>query len=96
MDQDRLTGAATEMGGKIKDAVGGLVGDTQTQADGKLDQVSGQLQNAYGSAKDMVRQEAGTLGNQLDGFLKDRPMLSLLAAAGFGFVLSKLTQSTRR
>ena len=52
MDEDRIKGAATDFGGKAKDAIGGLMGDKKTQAEGKADQVSGQLQNAYGSAKD--------------------------------------------
>ncbi len=34
MDEDRFKGAATNVGGKVKDAVGGLTGDTKTQAEG--------------------------------------------------------------
>ncbi|MGI4940103.1 MAG: CsbD family protein, partial [Janthinobacterium lividum] len=37
MDEDRIKGAATNIGGKVKDAVGGLTGDTKTQAEGKAD-----------------------------------------------------------
>jgi len=58
MDEDRIKGAATNVGGKVKDAAGGLLGDSKTQAEGKADQVSGELQNAYGSAKDAVREGA--------------------------------------
>ncbi len=96
MDEDRFKGAATNVGGKVKDAVGGLTGDTKTQAEGKFDQVSGQVQNAYGSAKDAIRDEAGSLGAQLDDFMKEHPLASLLAAGGVGYLLAKLTQSSRR
>lgn len=96
MDEDRFKGAATNIGGKVKDAVGGLTGDGKTQAEGKLDQASGQLQNAYGSAKDAVREQAGTLGAQLDDALKEHPLASLLAAAGVGYLFAKLTQPSRR
>ena len=90
MDQDRMKGAATNVGGKVKDAVGGMLGDSKTQAEGKADQLGGQLQNAYGSAKDEVREIADTAGTQLDEFIKERPMAALLAAAGVGYVLSFL------
>jgi uncharacterized protein YjbJ (UPF0337 family) len=90
MDQNRIEGAATNIGGKVKDAVGGLVGDTKTQAEGKTDQVSGQLQNAYGSAKDSASEAVSTLGTQIDGFIKDKPVMALLSAVGVGYVLARL------
>lgn len=95
MDQNRIEGAATNIGGKLKDAVGGLTGDTKTQAEGKMDQVSGQLQNAYGSAKDSASEVASTIGSQIDGFLKDKPAMALLSAAGIGYLLARLTQHRR-
>ena len=92
MDEDRLKGAATNLGGKAKDAIGGLIGDTKTQAEGKADQASGRMQNAYGSAKDGARETAETLEAQLGSFVKERPLMALLSAAGIGWVLSRLTQ----
>ncbi len=90
MDEDRIKGAATNVGGKVKDAAGGLLGDSKTQAEGKADQVSGELQNAYGSAKDAVREGADTLGTQVDSLMKERPMVALLGAVGVGYVLARL------
>jgi len=90
MDEDRIKGAATNVGGKVKDAAGGLLGDSKTQAEGKADQVSGELQNAYGSAKDAVREGADTLGTQVDSLMKEQPMLALLGAVGVGYVLARL------
>ncbi len=90
MDAGRLKGAATETGGKVKDAAGGLLGDSKTQAEGKADQASGQLQNAYGSAKDTLREGADTLGTQVDSLLKEHPMAALLGAVGVGYVLARL------
>ena len=69
MDEDRVKGAATNIGGKVKDAVGGLTGDTKTQAEGKMDQATGQVQNAYGSAKDAV---AVTVPHELVHALQDQ------------------------
>ncbi len=90
MDEDRVKGSATDIGGKVKDAAGGLLGDNKMQAEGKADQVSGQLQNAYGSAKDTLSEGADTLGAQVDSLLKDRPMMALLGAVGVGYVLARL------
>ncbi len=90
MDEDQIKGAATNIGGKVKDAAGGLLGDSKTQAEGKADQASGQVQNAYGSAKDAVRESADTLGTQVDSFVKERPMAALLGAVGVGYVLARL------
>ncbi len=92
MDEDRIKGAATDLGGKVKDAVGDLTGDAKTQAEGKADQVSGQLQNTYGSAKDSAREAADTLEAQLSSFVRERPLVALLSAAGVGWVLSRLMQ----
>ncbi len=90
MDEDRVKGSATDIGGKVKDAAGGLLGDNKMQAEGKADQVTGQLQNAYGSAKDALSEGADTLGAQVDSLLKERPMVALLGAVGVGYVLARL------
>ncbi len=90
MDEDRIKGSASDIGGKVKDAAGGLLGDNKLQAESKADQVSGQLQNAYGSAKDAVSEGAETLGTQVDSLLKERPMVALLGAVGIGYVLARL------
>ena len=81
---------SAQLGGKAKDVLGGLTGDAKTQAEGKADQVSGQVQNAYGSAKDGAREAAGTLEAQITSFTKERPVVALLSAAGVGWVLSRL------
>ena len=90
MDEDRVKGSATDIGGKVKDAAGGLHLVVAQQAEGKADQVTGQLQNAYGSAKDALSEGADTLGAQVDSLLKERPMVALLGAVGVGYVLARL------
>ena len=90
MDEDRIKGAATNIGGKVKDAAGGLLGDSKTQAEGKADQAGGQVQNAYGSAKDTVREGTDTLATQVDSLMKERPMTALLGAVGVGYILARL------
>lgn len=57
-DHDRIEGAAKNMGGKVKEGVGKLTGDTKLQAEGKADQVEGKVQNTVGGVKDSLRDKA--------------------------------------
>ncbi len=49
--ENNLEGNAKDVKGKVKDAWGGLTGDTSTQAEGKLDQAKGKVQDAFGDAQ---------------------------------------------
>ena len=55
VDKDRIAGSAKQVKGKLKVAVGKVVGDAKLQSEGKADQVKGKLQNAAGSLKDTLR-----------------------------------------
>jgi uncharacterized protein YjbJ (UPF0337 family) len=76
MDENRVEGAARNVGGELEDAVGRLTGDASTQARGKVDQAAGQAQNAYGQLADGVRD-----------FTSDQPLVALIAAVGIGAIL---------
>ena len=56
-DNDRVEGAAKNMGGKIKEAAGNVTGDEKLKAEGKADQVAGKVQNAVGGIKDSLRDD---------------------------------------
>jgi uncharacterized protein YjbJ (UPF0337 family) len=70
MDEDRITGAAKELGGKVNGATGELVGDRQTQPEGKATELKGSAQNLYGQAKDTLSDAAdqarGCAGDAFD------------------------------
>jgi uncharacterized protein YjbJ (UPF0337 family) len=53
-DHDRIEGSAKNVGGKIKEGVGKMTGDSKLQAEGKADQVEGKVQNVVGGAKDAL------------------------------------------
>jgi uncharacterized protein YjbJ (UPF0337 family) len=55
MDKDRIAGAAHEVKGSIKEAVGKAVGDEKLKSDGKAEKTAGKIQNAIGGAKDTLR-----------------------------------------
>ena len=57
-DQDRIEGAAKNMGGKIKEAAGKVTGAEKLKAEGRADQVEGKVQNAVGGLKDTIRDKS--------------------------------------
>jgi uncharacterized protein YjbJ (UPF0337 family) len=58
-DKDRVEGSAKNMGGKLKEGVGNLTGDSKMQAEGKGDQAEGKIQNAVGGIKDKAKEIFG-------------------------------------
>ena len=55
VDRDRVAGSAQQAKGAVKDAVGGVLGDTKLQAEGKLDKVEGKAQNTAGGIQDTLK-----------------------------------------
>jgi uncharacterized protein YjbJ (UPF0337 family) len=55
MEEEHVKGAADKAKGAVKDAVGGLTGDSKLQAEGKIDKVKGAAHNAVGDVKDAVK-----------------------------------------
>ncbi len=49
--EDSLRGKGNDLKGKVKDAVGGLTGDSSLQAEGKLDQAKGKVQDTFGKGE---------------------------------------------
>lgn len=47
-DENSLKGIGNDLKGKVKDAAGGLTGDTSLQAEGKWDQLKGKAQKKIG------------------------------------------------
>jgi uncharacterized protein YjbJ (UPF0337 family) len=55
MNEDRLTGSAANLGGKVKEGAGKVTGDEKLKGEGKLDQAKGKVQNAVGGIKDALK-----------------------------------------
>jgi uncharacterized protein YjbJ (UPF0337 family) len=55
MDKDRVAGAAHQVKGGAKEAVGKVTGDTRTQAEGAAEKAAGKVQNTAGGVKDAAR-----------------------------------------
>lgn len=55
MDKEHVKGAEEKSGGKIKEAVGHIIGNKKLENEGKVDQVKGAVHNAVGDAKDALK-----------------------------------------
>ena len=58
MDENRVVGAAKNLGGRVQESYGRAVGDVKAQAEGLTDQVKGAAQELYGQARDGASQIA--------------------------------------
>jgi uncharacterized protein YjbJ (UPF0337 family) len=61
-----VKGKATEAKGKIKDAAGGLTGNTGLQAEGKVDQLGGKIRNAVGNAERKLAKQDSETDDDID------------------------------
>jgi uncharacterized protein YjbJ (UPF0337 family) len=56
--EDSVEGKTKDLTGKIKDAAGGLTGDSSLQAEGKIDQLKGKAQDAVGKVERKLGEKA--------------------------------------
>ena len=56
--EDSVEGKAKDLKGRIKDAAGGLTGDSSLQAEGKIDQLKGKAQDAVGKIERKIGEKA--------------------------------------
>jgi uncharacterized protein YjbJ (UPF0337 family) len=57
MNDEHVKGTADKAKGAVKDAVGGLTGDSKLQAEGKLDKAKGAAHNIAGDVKAAVKKD---------------------------------------
>jgi uncharacterized protein YjbJ (UPF0337 family) len=81
MEENQFEGTARDLGGKVQDAVGGLTGDEEMQAKGKVNQFSGQAQKTFGAAKEELQDQ-----------VKNQPLTALAIVAGLAFTLGFLAR----
>ncbi len=55
MDKNRIEGAAHQVKGSIKEAVGKVTGKRDLEIEGKAEKAAGEMQSSVGKAKDTVR-----------------------------------------
>jgi uncharacterized protein YjbJ (UPF0337 family) len=55
MDKNRVEGAAKQVKGTVKEAMGKVTGNRTTQAEGAAEKLAGKVQSRIGEAADAVR-----------------------------------------
>jgi uncharacterized protein YjbJ (UPF0337 family) len=55
MDKDRIQGAGKQVKGTVKQAIGKVTGNKQTEVEGAAEKMVGNVQSKIGQAKDTVR-----------------------------------------
>jgi uncharacterized protein YjbJ (UPF0337 family) len=52
--ENQLEGSGKALKGRVKDAVGGLLGDESLQGEGKMDRLKGKIQDTFGKGQEDV------------------------------------------
>ncbi len=55
MNKDQVKGAAKDLGGKVQEEVGKLVGSKHQQTEGIKNQIAGKMQEKVGDLKEAVK-----------------------------------------
>jgi uncharacterized protein YjbJ (UPF0337 family) len=55
MNKDQVKGGAKDLGGKVQEEAGKLVGSEKTEAKGLKNQAEGKIQKGFGNAKENVK-----------------------------------------
>lgn len=97
MNEDRIAGTARNLGGKVQEGYGRVTGDTQSQAEGLMNQAAGTAQDLYGQAKDSaseaaqaVRRGAADAQDYVRGLIEQRPYTATVAALCIGWLIGRM------
>lgn len=97
MDENRLTGTARNVGGKVEEGFGRITENTRAQTEGLVNQAAGAAQNLYGQARDGVADAAGaaqdtaaTLDKWLRRTVETQPYTTAIVAVGIGWLLGRM------
>jgi uncharacterized protein YjbJ (UPF0337 family) len=64
-NSDEVEGKIDQAKGKIKQGVGGLIGDRELEDEGAADEASGKVQETFGTAKRKVGEAVQDLGDRI-------------------------------
>ena len=94
MTDDRIAGTVRNVGGKVQEGAGKVMGDTTTEVKGVMNQAAGAVQDAYGKTVDAAMEGAQTVKEvAVDGhdavrkFVEDNPHTATAIALGIGLLI---------
>ena len=96
MDENRLSGTAKKLGGKVEEGLGRVTGDAKTQGEGQLKQAEGSIQDLYGQAIDsagdtieLAKMTATSAEDTIRDFIENRPYTTAAIALGLGWLIGR-------
>jgi uncharacterized protein YjbJ (UPF0337 family) len=84
---DELEGTVNKFAGKAQAAAGEALGDSKIEAEGRMREAAGTIKENYEAAANQVR----GFTEELTERIHETPLLAVLAAAGVGYLLGRLT-----
>jgi uncharacterized protein YjbJ (UPF0337 family) len=90
MDENRISGTARNVAGKVEKGLGPAAGDASSEFKGKLDEAAGAAQDLYGQTADAARQTAVTFDKWLRNTIETQPYTSAIVAVGIGWFLGRM------
>ena len=97
MDENRVAGTARNVGGKVEEGFGQVMGDTKTRTEGLVNQAAGAAQDLYGQARDgaadaagAARDNAAAIEKWLRRTIETQPYTTAIAAIGIGWLLGRM------
>jgi uncharacterized protein YjbJ (UPF0337 family) len=96
MDENRISGAAKNLAGKMEEGLGRATGDAKTRIQGQARQTEGSIQELYGkavnSAEDTieaVRQMPASLDDTIRHYIERNPYTTAAIALGIGWLVGR-------
>lgn len=96
MDENRIAGAARNVGGKAQEAVGRASGNATTEAEGAVNQLKGTAHDLYGQARDNAAEVVDAARGAGSSFerlfrntIEQQPYTAAAIALGIGWLLGR-------
>jgi uncharacterized protein YjbJ (UPF0337 family) len=96
MDENRTSGAAKNLAGKVEEGFGRATGDVKTRMQGQMKQAEGGIQDLYGQAIDSaedaidaVRQMPGSVDDTIRHYIEANPYTTAAIALGVGWLIGR-------
>jgi uncharacterized protein YjbJ (UPF0337 family) len=96
MDENRVSGTAKNLGGKIEEGLGRATGDTRTKVQGQMRQAEGSIQDLYGQAVDSaedaidaVRRMPASVDDTIRHYIESNPYTTAAIALGLGWLIGR-------
>lgn len=96
MDENRLSGTAKNLGGKVEEGLGRVTGDTKMKVEGQMKQAEGSMQDLYGQAIDAagdtvvsVQKSAASAEDAVRDFIEHKPYTTVAIALALGWLIGR-------